>query len=354
MKTYLKPFSLCLMTLSFFYSNNIWAQYSQYKAIHDTTSYPYFFPILGAKSVEEGFDIPLPTGIMVNYFWADQGVTIDNIGVGFDFPELEVPVTDISDLIQFGDVSGTVNTITVRPDIWVFPFLNVYGLAGKTYVSTHIELVSPVHFETNADFVGNSFGAGTSGAFGIGKYFTVMDGNWVWTYIPQFQEPTRTSTFSFRLGRAFPFGQNAEQNIALWVGGMRVRFGKETSGTIYLEDLLGEEAWAQRDAFVAEYEDWYNDLGPIRNPVQYALATQYLNPIVEKIAAADGSAEIQYQLSKRPTAEWNLIVGGQYQLNKHWQLRVEGGVIGDRSSVLVSTNYRFGIRGSNKLYAKMQ
>ncbi len=36
-----------------------------------------------------------------------------------------------------------------------------------------------------------------------------------------------------------------------------------------------------------------------------------------------------------------MLVGTQYQLNKHWQLRAEGGVVGDRKSLLLSLNYRF-------------
>jgi hypothetical protein len=39
----------------------------------------------------------------------------------------------------------------------------------------------------------------------------------------------------------------------------------------------------------------------------------------------------------------------QYQINKNWQLRGEGGVIGDRKSFLVSLNYRIlGFRKKSK------
>jgi len=35
------------------------------------------------------------------------------------------------------------------------------------------------------------------------------------------------------------------------------------------------------------------------------------------------------------------IIGIQYQMNKRWMLRSEGGIIGDRKSLLLSLNYRF-------------
>jgi hypothetical protein len=48
-------------------------------------------------------------------------------------------------------------------------------------------------------------------------------------------------------------------------------------------------------------------------------------------------------MDKRPEEEWNMVIGGQFQLNKNWMLRSEGGIIGDRKSFLASVNYRFKI-----------
>jgi hypothetical protein len=70
-------------------------------------------------------------------------------------------------------------------------------------------------------------------------------------------------------------------------------------------------------------------------------ADEVLTPIIERIGAADGSAIVRYGLDKKPVEEWNMIIGGQYQLNKRWQFRAEGGFLGDRKSLLLSINYRF-------------
>ncbi len=37
-------------------------------------------------------------------------------------------------------------------------------------------------------------------------------------------------------------------------------------------------------------------------------------------------------------------LGGQYQINPKWQLPAEGGIIGNRKSLLISGNYRFGFK----------
>jgi len=45
-------------------------------------------------------------------------------------------------------------------------------------------------------------------------------------------------------------------------------------------------------------------------------------------------------LNKQIKQAWNGLIGLQYQINKHWQIRSEGGVVGDRKSLLISLNYR--------------
>jgi len=193
-----------------------------------------------------------------------------------------------------------------------------------------------------AELEGISYGMGTTGAFGLGKYFVVLDGNWVWTAMSNFVDPVQSSVFSQRLGRSFKFKTNPESNLAFWVGGMRVRMGNFTQGTISMKDALPPETWDRKDEIVAEYWAWYDDLGFL-DPVKKEIADKVLSPIVDKIDEGDGSGIVEYKVLKEPKQEWNVIIGGQYQLNTSWQFRIEGGIIGDRKSLLLSTNYRFGI-----------
>lgn len=44
--------------------------------------YNYIFPILGQQAYKQGFDIPYPAGLMLNYIWMDQGIIIDNFQMG--------------------------------------------------------------------------------------------------------------------------------------------------------------------------------------------------------------------------------------------------------------------------------
>ncbi len=316
-------------------------QYSQLQ-IGDTAKavYPYKFPILGAKAFEKGFDIPYPCGGMLNYFVAKQDVEIPEIAVGFNNSDM----LDLSDIIEFGKVNAIATSINVRPDLWVLPFLDVYGVFGKTYAQTEVELTFPVQMKAKADLEGTSVGLGITGAGGLGRYFFVLDGNWVWTTMTNFEDPVGTKNFSARIGRAIKIGKNPESNFAFWLGGMRIKMGGVTEGSILMGDVIPDETWERKDEIVTDYWDWYDNDASI---TQKVIADQVLTPIVNYLDDRDGSGNIKYRIRKQPKQKWNMIIGGQYQLNKHHQLRVEGGILGNRKSLLMSYNYRFGFRSKN-------
>lgn len=251
-----------------------------------------------------------------------------------------MPLTDVTRIIDFEEIQATATSINVRPDLWVFPFLNVYGIFWKAYATIEVKISYPFELKALAELEGASYGVGTTGAFGVGKYFVVLDGNWVWSNMSNFEEPVKSSVFSFRFGRAFQVGKNPERNIAFWVGGMRVRMGGITDGKITLYEVLPDETWNKRDEIVDNYYDWYDGLNAL-DPKK-SVADKLFTPIIENISTADGDGTIHYRLEKKPVREWNMIVGGQFQINKRWQIRSEGGIVGDRKSFLASVNYRFG------------
>jgi len=334
-KQFILLFAISLSLSSF-------AQYSQLQ-LKDTVKveYPYKFPILGKLAHEKGFDIPYPAGAMFNFFWAKQNIVIPEIAVGFSEGLLpDIPLTDVSNFIKFENITANAVSVNVRPDLWVLPFLNVYGIFGKTWATTEVNISYPIQMKSVAELEGNSAGFGITGAGGLGKYFFVLDGNWVWTKMTNFEDPVGSKVFSFRIGRAFKIGKNLQSNLAWWAGGMRVNMGGITQGTILLNDVIPPETWAVRDQIVNSYWNWYETEASLP---QKKLADQTITPIMNKLAEADGSGIVKYRIRKEPKQHWNMIIGGQYQVDKHHQFRVEGGILGNRKSLLLSYNYRFGI-----------
>jgi hypothetical protein len=45
---------------------------------------------------------------------------------------------DLDEIIRFNNSTARADVLTLRPDIWVLPFLNIYGIFGKANSSTEI------------------------------------------------------------------------------------------------------------------------------------------------------------------------------------------------------------------------
>jgi hypothetical protein len=304
--------------------------------------YHHTFPLLGQKAYKMGVDIPYPAGVMTNYFGVKQGLIIDNLQLGLLTNNQNIPLTPIS-FIGFSNNTVSVQSFNVRPDLWIFPFLDLYGVFGYGSSTTTVNVTTPITFTSVVKQNVSTAGLGITGAFGLGPLFVALDANWTWNKPDKLDKPVPAQTFSIRLGHTFQFANKPTRNIGIWVGAMRAQIGSGTEGQITLADALPASVWERKDEIVNQYYAWYNGLNPA-NPadkIKIQKADDILTPIIERISAADGSATVRYALDKRPAQEWNMLVGGQFQLNKRWAFRTEGGVLGDRKSILLSANYRF-------------
>lgn len=299
--------------------------------------YKYTFPFLGQGAYKKGFDIPYPAGIMGNYMWLKQNIVIDNLQLGLKTDEVDIPLTDVN-FIQFGENENTSYSLNVRPDLWVLPFLNVYGIFGYGESNTQVSVIAPIELLSTVDQSLNTAGFGVMAAGGVGPVWFSVDANWTWSKPALLDSPVLVNVLGIRLGHTFKFNNKPERNIALWAGAMSMKMSSETSGEIKLIDALPPEAWERRDEIVDNYYDWYDNEATIPQKV---VADQILTPIVEKIDNADGESIIRYGMDKQVEQQWNGTLGAQFQLNKRWMLRSEVGFIGNRKSILASLNYRF-------------
>ena len=299
--------------------------------------YNYTFPILGQGAYKKGFDIPYPAGIMGNYMWMTQNLVFENLQLGLKTDQVDIPLTDVG-FVQFGENTNTSYSINVRPDLWVLPFLNLYGIFGYGGSKTEVNVIAPINLLSIVDQNIRTAGFGIMGAGGIGPVWFSIDANWTWSKPDLLDKPVLVNVLGLRLGRTFKFKHKPESNIAIWAGAMGMQMSSDTSGEIKLIDAIPPEAWDRKDEIVDNYYDWYENEA---TPKQKIVADQILTPIVEKIDNADGESIIRYGMDKQVQQKWNGTIGIQYQLNKRWMLRSEVGFIGNRKSILASLNYRF-------------
>jgi len=338
--------SLIFLMVAIFFIENVSAQYpstkikDKHQAYVDSlkqVKYDNILPIWGQKAYEKGFDIPYPTGVMVNYVYVKQGLIIDNMRLGLQTDNLDLPLTGVN-FIEFGNNYTTASTVMVRPDVWVLPFLNVYGLFGSGNSTTEVNLKFPIELKSVVEQEVRTSGIGLTAAGGLGPVWLALDGNITWNKPELLDEAVKVKTFGIRLGQNFVNKAKPYRNFGIWAGVMSVSLGSNTVGELKLNEALPSETWDRADQIVVAYDNWYNNTATIPQKI---IADQTLGPIVNAIGAADGEAVIRYGLNKSTKQKWNGIVGGQYQHNKNWMLRTEAGVIGDRKMFLLSLNYRF-------------
>ncbi len=334
----------------------------------ESTPYPYALPIWGAKAAELGFDLPYSAGISVNYFTQRSDLVINNLMAGFN----NGPMYNLDEIVRFNEAVSEASVVNVRPDIWLFPFLNIYGILSKSKTSTAIDASfwlpdssnvwsEVANLKTKANFDGSTFGFGMTPTIGVGGGWFALDMNVAWTDVSALDRPVFTFLFGPRLGKTFRF-KNPEQNISFWVGGFRVKFSSSTTGSLPLNELFdideiqnkvdnGIDAVGEKQMNV---DEWWNDLSEIEqnNPVnkaRYNAANRALDAagnVLSNLDAAlndEQTASVQYSLDKDVKDKWNFIVGSQFQLNKHIMLRAEYGFLGSRTQFLGSVQYRFGL-----------
>jgi hypothetical protein len=332
------------------------------------SEYPYTLPILGAKATKAGYNLPYSAGVSLNYFWQVSDIVIDNLKVGFN----NGPMYNIDEVVRFDKARTTASALTVRPDIWLFPFLNIYGIFGKAKASTEVGFGVWVPDSTNTpkqilsanslvEFNTSTYGLGFTPTIGIGGGFLALDMNVAWTDVPQLDKPAQSFIFGPRLGKNFKL-KKPEKTIAVWTGAFRVHLSSETNGSIALSEVLPEDELGTKvDEGIAKVGNaqqqvnaWWASLssGQQQNPVnkaKYNAANRALGTAGEILAAADNAlgtistSTVQYSMDKRPKDAWNFIIGSQFQLNKHWMVRGEVGFLASRTQVIAGLQYRFGL-----------
>lgn len=334
------------------------------------SDYPYALPIWGDKVTKAGYNLPYSAGLSVQYFWQESAIIIDNLQVGFN----NGPMYNVDGIVRFDESTARAQAITVRPDVWVLPFLDVYGIFGTSNAATDVNFGVWVPDSTGVEkevlkagtvveFTTTTFGFGMTPTIGVAGGFLALDFNMAWTDVPQLTKPARSTVFGPRFGKNFKL-KKPDQTIAVWVGGFRVGLRSETAGSINLSEVFpegGGEVGMKIDQGIQKVGDaqeqvdaWWGDLSeqeqnsPV-NKAKYETANAALGRAGEILSAADAAVNtiststVQYSMDKTIKDAWNFIMGTQFQYNKHWMIRCEVGFLGSRTQVMTGLQYRFGL-----------
>ena len=262
-------------------------------------------PIWGEQARQRGFDLPLPFGMGFNYTYMDQGIRIRNLKIGIGDPNIAVEGLD------FDDARSHDSAVTARFDMWLLPFLNIYGLFGSVNGEAELDLdisqvtdnlpvpgLPPVvepnkTVDLNMDYNGFTFGGGFTMAAGYQNFFGSLDTNYTYSTVDIVDGRIDTLTIAPRLGLIME-PPDIKGSIAIWIGAMYMHYKQTVTDDVNLQEF-----------------------DPRLPPVQLA-----------------------FKLDVENDYPWNFLVGGQWEITKRLQFMAEGGV-GDRGQLVTGISYRF-------------
>ena len=257
-------------------------------------------PIWGAEAEARGHRIPLPFGVGATFYDARQPVNVRDLklGVGIGAPESSKFVTVGRPIISWQQ------NVSTRFDVWLFPFFNLYGIAGYTRGNTRgsVTITSPVFGLLNqelpllAEFHGPTVGGGMTLAGG----FKVTD--WGDLHAFMIGDVNHTVTFLSFKNESLIANTKPRATVASTRVGLRGEVTKFISAGMWVGAM-------------------------------YQL-------IQEEVAGSVAGRSIEFIINQRAASPWNTLVGGQIEFGRHFNVLVEGG-IGPRSSILTGAIYRF-------------
>ena len=266
-------------------------------------------PIFGKKRRENGMILPMPFGEGLNFFIFDQPYTTENLRMNSS-KNFNIR----TDTISSATTSGEYN-ITFRPDVWVFPFLNIYGVIGYGNGQTKLDVTAPyiiledlpligdVRLDTTVkvndeiSYDGPVYGFGVSGSTGYKGFFILL--NYEYTLSSQNGNTEYNREYQhFQAKAGMLLGRNSHKTKgAFWFGSMFMHDNHKLKGEIATKDIF---------------------------------------PGYEAILGE----KIIYTADDKTTNPWNFIFGGSLNVNDHHILTAEMGFI-ERKQLSVSYTYRF-------------
>lgn len=264
------------------------------------------FPFWGKKLREAGYQLPLPMGVGINAIIMRQTNKLSEFSLLID--QEVIPYN-----LQVYNIQSTDANITFRPDLWVLPFLNVYGVFGYTSGSVtpaiiipgivyddpffgEIEINDPFIINETIEYQGRTLGFGTTVAGGYKSMFFTLDYNYTVSKMDVIKDEVIAHCIAPRIGVTMD-AYNTKGKGVIYVGAMYLHVEQTVSDKVNLREIAPDIA----------------DI--IGDEIGYSMTLGLKEPV-------------------------NFIIGGAWQITQHINLMVEAGV-GDRNQLMVGFDYRY-------------
>lgn len=299
------------------------------------TPYTNLLPVFGVKTQAAGFEMPLPLGLMVNVLSSQQNLTISDLAINFN---QDANMAYVGGFARFDPIKPRIINYNFRPDIWIFPFLNISGLFGSFSSTTPVRIINPFVMDFEAENNGTLAGFGILVAGGAGPIFATASYNQVWSYTKLMIDNGVSYNAGVRIGHNRKNNRKPIQSWSVWGVVEWLQLNKHTYGKVNLNDLTGI---TQNDKISAsdELNEWYDGLPPVKQ----AAFKKIKEPLDDWLNNGTDT-ELFYDFNKTMVEPFSYGLGAQYKFNKHWQIQFESTVTGfnfDRWRLTFGATYRF-------------
>ncbi|MGO2334410.1 hypothetical protein [Providencia sp.] len=271
-------------------------------------------PIWGDEARARGYDLPEPFGASYGYMNMRQDIVVDKIGFSSDKPLGQALLSKIS--VETGHTREKNESHMLKLDTWVFPFMNMYGVYGKTKGTSKTNITgiylagSPDPMWENLpfvlDFEGKTYGGGVTFAGGYNQFFGTLDFNYTRTSLDILDGEISAFVITPRVGYEFIFeplisGQG-NTKIQIWTGAMYQDITQRFKGDVSKLSLPEELDFFMKDP---------SFIGNVKFDVEQHLAHK-----------------------------WNNTVGARVELTRNFNVLTEIG-FNNRNSFFISGEFRF-------------
>lgn len=272
-------------------------------------------PIWGDEARARGYDLPEPFGVGYTYMNLRQDVVVDKIGFNSSTKFGQRMLSKV--LIDVGHTRSSNESHMLKLDSWIFPFMNVYGIYGKTKGSSTAQLNSVTFSGKNLvnnqpfilDYEGKSYGGGFTLAGGYNQFFGTFDLNYTKTNLDILDGDIKALVITPRVGYEFIFSPlisgQGNTKLQVWTGAM-------------YQDIT---------------QRFKGDVSKLTLPEQ--LDQMMNNSFSQKLMG-----NIKFDVEQHLAHKWNNIIGARLEVTRNFNVITEFG-FNNRNSFLVSGEFRF-------------
>ncbi len=267
-------------------------------------------PFLAQQVVDLGFDLPNPYGVALIPARIRQELVLENlfIGIGGE-PDREI------EFVDFGRPEVENNTLQLKLDVWLLPFMNVFATVGVvdgdatipltiqgtdlfptlcSITPTAPQCVRTYSATARPSYEGNNISLGMNLAMGWDRFFVTLPMIYAWTDVDIIDTTVEALHISPRIGMTGDMGDRG--TVAVFLGATYLEAEVDVAGSVTFDTPGGPDG---------------------------------------------DTTTLSFIITQRNKDRWNYLLGFNWDLSKKWSVMAEGGFGGTRENFIAGITYRF-------------